>query len=458
MSKRPTIWNKTFSRRAFLGGAGAMVALPFLESLLTPFASQVARAAASDGNAACKRLVFFYVPNGIHMANWTPSTTGSDYALPRILSPLGDLRSELLVLTGLKNDPARPDGPGDHAAGTGSFLTCTHVRKTDGDNILNGISVDQVAANALVGQTLLSSLELGIDGGASLGGCDSGYSCAYSRNISWAGPQTPRPKVVAPRLVFNRLFQGFDVTQTAVQRALRTKHRKSVLDYVREDAKRLIGRVSASDRHKLDEYLTGVFELERRIDTITEDTTCSVPARPERGLPIQEHVDAMVELMVVAMQCDLTRVVTFMLGNAGSGRSYTFVDPSVTDGHHGISHHGMDPENHRKLTIIDRWEVAQYAALVRRMSQVTEANGQTLLDNSLVFFSSEIEDGDRHRHSNLPVLLAGRGGGLVQPGQHIRFPNQDPIANLYITMLRSVGVETQTFGETGTGVLPSLLA
>ena len=431
----------SLTRRTFLAGAGATIALPFLES------------AAWAQEAAGKRLLFYYVPNGIHMPAWTPSAAGRPYELTPILQSLAPVKDKLLVLTGLANPPARPDGPGDHAAGTGSFLTCTHVFKTEGADIQNGISVDQVAAATVGAQTSFPSVQLGVDGGGSVGNCDSGYSCAYSRNISWAGPTTPLPKAVNPQLVFDRLFAGFDSRSTAEERAKRTRYRASILDYASGRARTLQARLGARDRAKLDEYLTSVRALEVRIAE-SDTAQCIAEDRPDRDVPFQEHARLMSDLMVLAFQCDQTRIVSFMLGNAGSGRAFPFL--GVNGAHHEISHHQNQQENFDQLQIIDTWEVEQLAYLLQAMDAVDEGNGTTLLDNTLVFFSSEIEDGNAHRHSNLPVLLAGGGALGVDSGRHVVYRDNEPIANLFVSMLQLSGVPAATFGDNGTGPLPGL--
>ena len=431
------------SRRAFLGGAGVLLALPALDSL-------VGHSAAAD-EAVAKRILTFYVPCGIHMAKWTPALTGASYKLSPILSSLAKVQKKLLVLTNLDNQPAHPDGPGDHAGGTAGFLTCRHVVKTEGAGIKNGISMDQVAAETLKQSTRIASLQLGMDGGSSVGDCDSGYSCAYARNISWASETQPLPKTVSPQVVFDLLFDGFDPEATAADKARRLKYRTSILDYTLADAKRLHPKLGVSDQHKLDEYMTGVSELEKRIQKTDVGAACTTIPRPPEGLDYPEKVKLMLDLMVLAFQCDATRVISFMLGNAGSGRSYEFL--GVTGGHHEISHHQGLQENFDKLEKIDTWEVAQYAYLLEKMDAIVEGNGMTMLDNSAVYFSSELEDGNAHRHTNLPVLLAGSGGGAWTTGQHIKYPDGPPLANLFITMLNAVGVQTSSFGDEGTGPL-----
>ncbi len=442
MSRRSPIWHKRHNRRFFLGGAATLIGLPVLESMF-------GRGATAASNGMPQRLMAFYIPCGIHMAKWTPQNTGAGYDLPEILAPLANVQSKTMVLTGLANDPAKPDGPGDHASGTGAFLTCAHPYKTEGSDIKNGISVDQVAANAIGSETRIASLQLGIDGGAGVGGCDSGYSCAYARNISWASDTQPLPKTINPQVVFDQIFDGFDPNQSSAAQARTRKYRASLLDYVNQDAKDLSARLGTKDKAKLDEYLTGIFDLEQSIANATQFNCDTIP-RPDKNLAFPDHVKMMLDLSVLAMQCDVTRVITFMLGNAGSGRSYDFI--GVSGGHHQISHHQSQQSNYDKLTTIDTWEVSQLAYLLEAMDKVQEGTG-TLLDNSAVFFSSEIEDGNTHAHRNLPVVLGGGLGGTLPTGQHIKVPDKTPLANLFITLLNNMGVATSSFGQNSTGPL-----
>lgn len=390
------------------------------------------------------------------MAGWTPATTGTDYELTPILSPLvdaqtgRDLKGEVLVISGLSNKPARPEGPGDHAAGTAGFLTCTHIRKSETD-IQNAISFDQVVAAAIGSTTPLGSLQLGIEGGSNVGNCDSGYGCAYSRNISWADATRPLPKLTVPKLAFDLIFGGLDPDASEAELARRKAYRLSVLDYVNGEAKSLQQRLGASDRAKLDEYLTGVRELEERIKQ-DESLSCDISGFDPAYGDFREHVDTMTDLMVLALECQATSVITFMLGNAASGRSYDFL--GVPGAHHDISHHGSEPDNLAALQTIDTWEVEQFTRLLERMAAVQEGDS-TLLDNSLVMFSSEIEDGNSHSHDNLPVLVAGRGGGNMTPGRHLVYDGE-PIADLLIRMGQAFGANLATFGDDGTRPLDGL--
>lgn len=422
------------SRRAFLGGAGAVVTLPLLESL-------DARAAGAPRPV---RAVWWYAPCGIEMAQWRVPT-GPLGALSRILAPLAPVKSETLVLTGLDNTACMVPVAGDHARGTGSFLTCRTVEHST-EAIVNGISVDQVAANAIGAQTSFKSLELGTTGGSTVGDCDSGYSCAYTRNISWLDENTPNPKITDPGIVFDRLFSGFDESLTTEQIEARKRWRKSVLDYVVDDANRLQPKLSVSDREKLDEYLTGVRALETRIEA--EQPGCVPGTRPEPTSDYGALCDVMSDITVLALQCDLTRLVTFMLENGGSYRSWDFLN-GVVGAHHELSHHQGDPAKLEMLARIGTYEIERFAYLAQRLQGTLEPDGTSLLDHTALFFSSEISDGDWHNHDDLPVVLVGRAGGAIRPGRHVDLGSR-PIADLYLSMLDALGARQSSFGIDGT--------
>jgi hypothetical protein len=428
------------NRRRFLGGAGALLALPFFESL-------VRTRGASAAPTPPPRLIFYFVPNGIHMPAWTPKEEGQDYTLPPILKPLEPLRSEVLVISGLDNKPGRPDGAGDHAGGTSAFLTCAHALKSETELRL-AISVDQVAAAKLGQDTRFSSLQLACEGGGSAGGCDSGYSCAYNRNISWAGPRTPLPKTAEPQLAFDLMFGGTDAGATQAERERRRRYRKSVIDYVLTDARRLRLRLGGRDQQKLDEYLSSVRDVEQKATA----ASCQMPAPPSEDVRLPAQSRAMCDLMVLALSCDLTRVISFMLGNGASYRSYPFL--GISGSHHELSHHQNQPEVQAQLQAINTWEVEQLAYLLKRLAEVKDGAG-TLLDSTLVYFSSEVADGNRHEHTNLPVVLGGRLGGAVRPGRHL-VRSGVPMANLFTSILRGVGVPADRFGDDGTGPLDGL--
>jgi hypothetical protein len=434
------------SRRAFLGGAAVVMGLPFLESL----EPRAARGAVAD---IPKRLLYYWIPNGLDMATFRPATTGPGYATPPMLQPLEALKSDFMVVTGLENLPGKPDGAGDHAAGTSAFLTCAHALKSQTDNSL-GISADQIAAAQIGKLTRLPSLQLGIDGGSSAGGCDSGYSCAYARNISWAGPTTPLPKMTSPQQIFDQIFMGFDPMASQADIDKRRAYSQSVIDSVTRDATSLSGKLGAIDRGKLDQYMTGVRELERRISDMS-GVACTPGTRPVKTLEYPAQVQVTSDLMVLALQCDATRIISFMLGNAVSGRTYPFLN--ITRGHHDISHHGGDPTNIAQLQQIGKWEMEQLAYLMTKMKAITEGNGSNMLYNSTIFLSSDISDGDRHNHDDLPVILGGHGGGVFTPGKHVAYAKttHTKTSSLLVTMLTTVGVQNAKLGDS-TGPLTDL--
>lgn len=441
----------TLSRRTLLRGAGASLALPWLEAMLPK--------GALAQNMAPKRFLAFYVPCGIRMNRWTPAATGATWALTPILAPLGQrgqdpsIQGDVNVITGLSNRPARPDGPGDHASGTGAFITARHPFKTESTNIRNGISLDQVFANAWRAQTRFASLETGTDGGGSSGNCDSGYSCAYARNIAWASETQPLAKETNPQVLFDRLFGGLDPNQSQQMVEKRKRLKQSVLDAVKADADALKPRLGKTDQRKLDEYQTGVRELERRVQSEQPMTVCTPGGRPATVGDLRDRTRVMLDLLVWAFRCDLTRSATFMLQNAGSGYVFNFL--GLTDGHHSYSHHGGSATNLDAIERINVWELEQFAYLVRALKAAPEGTG-SVLDNSLVFFSSEIEDGDSHSHDNMPILVAGRGGGRVQTGRHLRFTGAPSVANLFLSMTDALGAPQTSFGDS-TGLLPGFI-
>jgi hypothetical protein len=447
---------RALSRRTVLRGLGAAVALPWLEAM-GALGGAAPRTAAADGNpdAVPLRLLWFFAPNGICMSDWTPRQEGADFAMPWILEPLAPHRDRLLVLSGLAQDQARAhgDGPGDHARSTSVFLTGAHPLKTPGANLRVGISADQVAARALGGATRFASLELGLEDGRANGACDSGYSCAYSNSVSWRAPGTPSSKETRPRLVFDRLFRRGKPGESPAQRARRRRRRASILDLVGEDARRLRRGLGRADRGKLDEYLAGVREIERRIER--DEAEAAAPgggdgpragAEPPAGIPRthREHFRRMLDLLVLALQTDSTRVATFMVGNGASGASYAEI--GVPESHHGLSHHGNDPVKLAKLRRINRFHVEQLAYLLERLSAVRTSAGN-LLDACMIVYGSGIGDGNRHNHDELPVLLLGGGGGRLQPGRHVRHPRWTPLNDLHLALLQRAGVPVRSLGD-----------
>lgn len=430
------------NRRDFLKGLGTAIALPALEKML-PLS-----ALAQTPKQRINRMAYIFVPNGVNMANWTPSATGANFELTPILNPLQNVRSSISVLSGLaqRNAFALGDGPGDHARSTAVWLTGVHPKKTAGADIRNGISADQVAAQKIGTRTKFPSLEIGCERGALAGDCDSGYSCAYSSSISWKSESTPVAKEVNPRAVFERLFGNGDDAETAESRAQRNQTNKSILDYVLEESNVLKQSLGNRDQQKLDEYFQAIRELEVRITRAEkENPALAAGTRPKR-VPADygEHIRLMGDMMILAFQTDLTRICTFMLANDGSNRSFNSI--GISEGHHDISHHGKDPMKLEKKKQIDTFYTQQLAYILEKMATIKEPTG-TLLDNSMIVYGAGISDGDRHNHDDLPILIAGRGGGTIKTGRHMQFSANTPMNNLFVSMLDRMGVPIESLGD-----------
>lgn len=446
---------KHISRRTMLRGVGTAVALPWLESL--------GFAAAPPGSTAAagvpKRLAFVYVPNGVNMTEWTQAETGKLAKLTGTLSPLDAHKEYVNVIGGMTLDKGRAngDGPGDHARAMSTFLTGRQPRKTSGADIKVGMSADQHVAQAVGDNTKFPSLELGIERGQQAGNCDSGYSCAYSSNLSWRGESTPNAKETDPKLVFERLFGGNDPKELAAARAKRELYNKSILDFVAEDAKQLNKTLGQGDQRKLDEYLTSVREVEQRIEKARAASSAPA-AKPNMPMPtgipkdVTEHIRLMMDLMVLAFQTDLTRVATFPIANDGSNRPYKHIE--VPEGHHDLSHHGSDPKKLEKIAKINKFHVEQLAYLTGKLKAAKEADGTNLLDNIMLVYGSGLGDGNAHNHDNLPILLIGKGGGTISSGRHIVYPKRadTPLMNLYLALFQRMGAPATRFGDS-TGVL-----
>lgn len=443
---------KHLPRRAFLRGAGAAVALPFLDSMVPAFAATTKSAA----NPAV-RMGFVYVPNGIIEARWLPSTEGSAFEFNQTMKALEPFRDHTLVVSNLAQINGRSfgDGGGDHARAGATWLTGVHPKKTEGADIRSGISADQIAAREFGKQTQFASLEIGVEAPSLAGGCDSGYSCAYTNTISWSSPTTPRPMEVNPRVLFERLFGDGDSTDAA-SRLESLKERGSLLDFVKGSLDRLQTRLGSGDRNKLSEYLDAIRDIERRIQKAEEqNASMKMPliqkpvAAPEEFV---DHARLMMDLMVVAYQADLTRVVTFMLAREGSNRSYR--DIGISDGHHDCTHHQNDAEKIAKTIKINGHHVTQLAYLIDRMKNTPDGDG-TLLDHSMILYGSSISDGNRHTHTNLPLTLIGGASGKLKGGRHIKYAEETPMNNLLLSMLEKAGVETDKLGDS-TGKLEHL--
>jgi len=446
---------RQFTRRTMLRGVGTAIALPWLESL--GFAAPPLGSAATSG--VPKRLAFVYVPNGVNMTEWTQAETGKLTKLTGTLQPLDPFKDHVNVIGGMTLDKGRAngDGPGDHARAMSTFLTGRQPRKTSGADIKVGMSADQHVAQAVGDNTKFPSLELGVERGQQAGNCDSGYSCAYSSNLSWRGESTPNAKETDPKLVFERLFGGNDPKELAASRAKRELYNKSILDFVAEDAKQLNKTLGQGDQRKLDEYLTSVREVEQRIEKARAASSAQAP-KPNMPMPtgipkdVTDHIRLMMDLMVLAFQTDLTRVATFPIANDGSNRPYKHIE--VPEGHHDLSHHGSDPKKLEKIAKINKFHVEQLAYLTGKLKAAKEADGTSLLDNIMLVYGSGLGDGNAHNHDNLPILLIGKGGGSIASGRHIVYPKKadTPLMNLYLALFRRMGAPATRFGDS-TGIL-----
>lgn len=442
------ITGKALPRRTFLRGMGATVALPFLDAMTPAFAS---------ASTPVTRVAFIYTANGVIMQDWTPVEEGPGFGFSKTLTPVEPFRDDLLVLTGLahRNGQALGDGPGDHARACASWLTGVHPKKTLGADIRNGMSVDQMLAETIGRDTPLPSLELGLQDVWMVGNCDSGYSCAYSNTISWSSPTTPLPYENNPSRVFSRLFGDGDTTDPAA-RAVRARQNRSLLDFVRDDAARLRATLGAGDRRKLGDYLDSVREVERRIRNARHDgVDLPVMDHPD-GIPptFEEHVRLMSDLVTIAFQADLTRVVTLMYSREQGNRTYRSI--GVPDGHHGLSHHLNDPGKMSRLAMIDRHHVAMLAYFLGKLRAARDGDG-SLLDHSMVVYGASLGDSNAHTHEDLPTLLAGGGGGALRGGRHLRYPDGTPMTNLFLTLLDRLGVHRERVGDS-TGRIAHLSA
>ncbi|MHC2066385.1 DUF1552 domain-containing protein [Bremerella sp. T1] len=439
------------SRRRFLQGCGVALSLPWMPSL----APRMARAA--EAGKPPVRSAFLYFPNGVWEKDWVPEKTGSDYDLTSSLEPIADVRDDVLVLTGL--DKKHSHGGDGHYAKTANFLTGMPVTKTTGKDISSGgISVDQLMAQHVGGNTPLPSLELGTE--PVISGIDSnvGYTRLYGSHISWQSPTRPVAKEINPRLVYERLF-GKAMSPDSEK----AESYQNLLDFVLEDARRLRPKLGRDDQFKMDEYLDSVRAVEKRIEYATKgengdwqpDVDEHVLAASKPGVPgdFRDHISIMLDLIVLAFQTDSTRIATMMFANDVSGRNFSFLD-GVQGGHHQLSHHENKKEKIEQYQRINRWHVDQFAQMLRKMQSIQEGES-TLLDNCMVLFGSSMSDGNRHDPDNLPILLGGRGGNTLNSGRHLAAEGMVPLCNVYHAMLERMGVEVEAFGDS-TGPLKDL--
>jgi hypothetical protein len=437
------------TRRNFLRGVGVCLALPIFESALAPVLRAAAVATAAQGGplgvtgtGAPLRMAFVYFPNGAHQQNWWPSGEGASFELGRTMQPLAALKSSIQVVGGLDHKNAEPgnDGAGDHARANATFLTGVRARKTDSADIEAGISVDQLAAQQIGHLTRFSSLELSCDNVRKAGSCDSGYSCAYQYNLSWRSASTPMTPEPNPRLVFERLFGSGAPAERQKNFELRQRTQKSLLDFVLDDTHALQRQLTANDRDKLDEYLTGVRTIEQRIQRTESFGPLPDPhADAPSGIPADfgEHMDIMYDLLAMAFQTDSTRIATLLLANDGSNRAFTEI--GIPEGHHYCSHHRNNPELMGKVAEIDLHYMKHFARFLDKLDRTKDIDGKSLLHNSMIVYGCGNADGNRHTHTNLPVVLAGAGGGALTPGRYANF-NSQPMANLFLSMNDRLGV------------------
>jgi hypothetical protein len=442
-----------------LRGIGTAIALPMLDGMAKSGAFAAA-APAAVSTAAPTRMAMFFIPNGVNYDHWIPKELGALKDLPQSLQPLAAVKDQLTVLSGLALDNARAkgDGPGDHARSAAAFLTGAHPYKTAGADIRVGVSMDQLAAQKVGRQTKLPSLELGLDKTRLVGNCDSGYACAYVDNISWRSESTPMPKEVDPGALFDRLFGTNNDRESLEARTKRLKYRKSILDFVSNDAKRLSRDLGKNDQRKLEEFTTSIREIERRVEIARAQEADIKPPPIDRPDDVSgdltEHMKLMLDLLVLAFQMDITRVSTFMIARDGSDRSYRWL--GVNEGHHTLSHHGRNPDKIEQIRKIDHYHIQQFAYFVQKLAAIKEGD-RSLLDSSMIMLGSGIGDGDRHNHDELPVLLAGNANGQITPGRHLKYPRNTPLCNLYLSKLDRMGVKADRFGDS-TGALENLSA
>jgi hypothetical protein len=445
------------SRRTFLKGVGASIALPAMASLSAPSlmaAPSAASGLATTASGAPLRTAFLFFPNGAIPTSWWPETPGREYAFSPTLKPLEAVRDKMQIMKGLDNVSAEggKDGGGDHARGNGTFLTSVRLNKSS-TNIRAGISIDQVIANRIGQQTRFPSLELASDPRRQSTGCDSGYSCAYQYNISWKSETTPMATEHNPRMMFERLFGTGAPGERALNLKRRREEQRSILDYVLADARAMMRRVAVADQRKMDEYLTGVRALESQIQRAEslgdpQDPGTEAPA----GVPQshEEYVNVMFELMALAFQTDSTRVISLMLGHDGDNRSYDFL--GISEGHHDLTHHQNREDRVTKVEQIDQWYAKQFEKLIRRLDESVDVDGNSVLHNSMILFGSGNADGNRHTHTDLPILMAGSAGGAFSPGRFVDYQGV-PLANLYLKMTETLGIESvDQFGDSN-GVL-----
>ena len=437
------ILKRHLPRRTFLRGMGSVVALPLLDAMVPSFVKAAA--------AAPTRMAILYFPNGVQMDTWTIASTENisrlPEVMPRTLEPLAKYREDITILSGLTVDGGRAhgDGPGDHGRAGASYLTGAHPKKTFGKDLQAGVSMDQYAAGVVGSTTRFASLELGCEEGIQGGNCDNGYSCAYSNSISWRTPSTPNPPEIRPRAVFERLFGAGEIERDPVKRARQEKYKKSVLDSVLGDARRLEGSLGASDRKKLDEYLYAVRDIETRIQRTEQESAVNPEMdRPAPSVPenYNEHTRIMFDLMTTAFQTDSTRIITFLMAIEQSNRAYREI--GIPDSHHGLTHHGGDKEKIEKCIQINRYQIEQFGYFIDKLKATPDGDG-TLFDHIMVNYGSGLSRD--HDHDDLPTVITGKGNGLFHLGRLVKHPKETPLANLHVAMMNQMGVPAEKFAD-----------
>ncbi len=448
------------SRRAFLRGLGVAVALPSLETLhsVASAADGPSRVLATTPGGMPLRAAFIGFPNGCNYERWFPKGEGKDYKLNETFAPIEALKGRFQIVTGLAHDTARDwgDGPGDHARSGASFLNGCHAWKTKGAKLQLGISVDQVAARQVGHLTRIDSLQLGTEAGRLYGSCDTGYACAYQYNLSWASDTLPLPPEPNPRVVFERLFGGGTGRDGAAAARARIERRKSVLDFVQEDTRDLTRNLGRTDRAKVEEYLSGVRRIEEQIQKYERFRTPDAgrATRPD-GIPddYPEHLALMYDLLALAFQTDSTRVVSFAVAPEGANRPMPHL--GIAEGYHFLTHHAGNKEKIQKVAKIERWYMEQFARFLGKLDGMKEADGSSVLDNSMIVYGCAIGDGNLHNHDDLPVVLAGGGGGSLRPGRHLKVKSETPMTNLFVSLLDRMGVRAERVGDS-TGKLDDI--
>lgn len=443
------ITKKHLNRRMFLRGMGATIALPLLDSMIP------ALAAPGEAAKSLLRLGFIYFPHGAVMDKWTPAKEGAGFDLTPVLQPLEAFRDRFVVVSGLAHHQADSlgDGGADHARSSPTFLSAVHPKRTEGEDVRAGTTIDQIAAQKIGQETRFPSLEVATEDMSGLvGACDTGYSCTYMNTISWRTPTMPNPMEQNPRVVFERLFgEG----GTPEEQLARLQEDRSVLDTITKQAKSLQTQLPARDRTRMSEYLDNIREIERRIQMASKQagSNFEVPDAPV-GIPDNwnEHAKLMFDLLALSYQADITRIFTFMLARELSQRTYPEI--GVPDPHHAVSHHQDNPEKLAKLVKIQNYHVSLLAHFLEKLRSTPDGNGN-LLDHSLIVYGSSMSNSNIHNHSPLPVLVAGGAAGRLQGGRHLKYPENTPMANLLVSVLHKAGIPQEQVGDS-TGPLAEL--